>query len=214
MSTPPRTTRELSANQSAKRDWIVAAAVEVLIRSGVHGCTVRAIADQAGVSKGVVHYYYEDVDEIVDAAMLRATRAWIAWFSPQAAPDSGLPPVGAVGESPPVPRPARARSARENFFKAMEACLAPFAHGDRALLPLWLEYWALRTRHGALQPLSEMERILVGFVTDLLREVGVPRAAERARGVTAYLFGVAMVQSVDPIGPSVVRRQLAALAGL
>ncbi|MHB8671618.1 MAG: TetR/AcrR family transcriptional regulator, partial [Acidimicrobiales bacterium] len=86
-ASPARDGQRLSPNQLAKRDEIVSAAVEVLLRDGVHGCTVRSIAASAGVSKGSVHYYFGDVDEIVDLAMVQATRGWIAWLRASGAGD-------------------------------------------------------------------------------------------------------------------------------
>ena len=186
MSTPPRVAARLSESQIAKRDAIIGAAMEVLVVSGVHGCTVRAIAQGAGVSKGTVHYYFEDVDRIVDAAMLRATQVWIDWLSRTGDPVA-------------------------TFWHSIDACLEPFAAGDRALMPLWLEYWAVRTRSGALLPIREVQSLLVGFVGELLRATGTGDVDVKAMGVTGYLVGMAMQETVEPVAPQVVRRQIAAI---
>ena len=61
---PPR-------KRDSKKDAIVSAAAELLMRQGVAACTVRAIAETSGVSKSAIHYYFEEVDQIVELAFER-----------------------------------------------------------------------------------------------------------------------------------------------
>ncbi len=193
---------ELSPNQAAKRQAIVAAAVDVLIQDGVHGCTVRAIASSAGVSKGSVHYYFGDVDDIIDLAMLQATMAWIAWIrSVSSLPDAD-PSTGA--DLDPV----------KVFWRAMLVCLEPFAHDDRSIMPLWLEYWAIRRRAQRVEPLQLLHVLLTSYVEELLVAAGASDAPNRASAITSYLFGASMQQSVIGKTPLAIERDLAALSGL
>ncbi|MCL4421783.1 MAG: TetR/AcrR family transcriptional regulator [Actinobacteria bacterium] len=187
----------LSPNQRAKRDEIVAAAVAVLLDGGVHACTVRAIAARAGVSKSAVHYYFDDVDGIVDQAMLKATQGWIAWLR---AGGSDLAP--------------RIDSSSRRFWLTVNACLAPFAAGDRSLLPLWLEYWAVRARQGRLGELRLLADLLTGYVEELLGLAGISDASGRALGVTAYLLGISMWESLGEVDLVEVERHVGAIAGL
>jgi len=187
----------LSPNQRAKRDEIVAAAVAVLLEGGIHACTVRAIAARAGVSKSAVHYYFDDVDGIVDQAMLKATQGWIAWLQ-----------AGGADATQGVD------SALRRFWLTVSACLAPFAAGDRSLLPLWLEYWAVRARQGRLSELRLLQDLLTGYVEELLRLAGISDASGRALGVTAYLFGISMCESLGEVDPVEVERHVGAIAGL
>jgi AcrR family transcriptional regulator len=186
----------LSPNQRAKRDLIVSAAVEVLLRDGIHACTVRSIASAAGISKSALHYYFADVDEVVDQAMHRATQGWVAWL--RASSSGG----------------GRSRDAVGVLWRAVECCLEPFAHGDRSLLPLWLEYFALRGRQGRLEPLRRVHEVLVDYVSELLEAAGVRRYRERARAVTAYLFGASMQESIGPLAAEEIRAHVSALCGL
>lgn len=192
-----RPTAGPSPNQLAKRDEIVSAAVEVLLRDGVHGCTVRSIASAAGVSKGAVHYYFRDVDEIVDLAMFHATHGWIAWLR-------GATTTEAGGELAPT----------EGFWRVIAACLEPFANGDRTLMPLWLEYWATCTRVGRIAPLRAVQGLLVAQVAELLERLSVTDAADRAFAVTSYLFGAGMQEPVHRAAPEVVQRHIGALTGI
>jgi len=201
---------ELSPNQAAKRTAIVAAAVDVLLRDGVHGCTVRAIATSAGVSKGSVHYYFGDVDDIIDLAMLQATRGWIAWMrsvSTETGDGQRVMAQGGGGREPALD-PARV------FWRAMSACLEPFAHDDRSIMPLWLEYWAVRRRAQRVEPLRIIHGLLTAYVEELLREAGASAPAERANAITSYLFGASMQQSITGEKPLDIEADIAALSGL
>ncbi|MHB8219864.1 MAG: TetR/AcrR family transcriptional regulator [Acidimicrobiales bacterium] len=186
-----------SPNRLAKRDEIVSAAVEVLLRDGVHKCTVRAIATAAGVSKGAVHYYFSDVDEIVDMAMAQATRGWIAWLRSAAG-------TGASSQ----------RSASERFWRVIAASVQPFARGDRTLMPLWLDYWAACTRAQRTGPIGTVHGLLTSYVAELLAESGVPDPLDRSMAVTCYLFGAGMQEPVQSMGFETVVRHVAMLSGV
>lgn len=59
---------------AARREQLVAAAMLVASRDGIEAATVRAIAAQAGVSLGVVHYCFEDKNELLLAMAHHITR--------------------------------------------------------------------------------------------------------------------------------------------
>ncbi|MFC8192475.1 TetR/AcrR family transcriptional regulator [Cellulomonas sp. NPDC057328] len=50
-----------------RREQLIEAALAVASRDGVDGTTVRAVAAEAGVSLGVVHYCFRDKDELLRA---------------------------------------------------------------------------------------------------------------------------------------------------
>ncbi|QTE29814.1 TetR/AcrR family transcriptional regulator [Pengzhenrongella sicca] len=50
---------------AARREQLVNAAMTVAIRDGIEAATVRAVAAEAGVSLGVVHYCFEDKNELL-----------------------------------------------------------------------------------------------------------------------------------------------------
>ena len=56
---------------------LLAAALTVFARTGVHGTTVPAIADQAGVSVGTLYRYFEHKDALVNA-VFRDTKQRLA----------------------------------------------------------------------------------------------------------------------------------------
>ena len=57
-----------------RREQLVEAAVAVASRDGIDAATVRAIAAEAGVSLGVVHYCFQDKDELLEAMAHQITR--------------------------------------------------------------------------------------------------------------------------------------------
>ncbi|MBD8079096.1 TetR/AcrR family transcriptional regulator [Cellulosimicrobium arenosum] len=50
-----------------RRAQLVDAAMTVAVREGVEAVTIRGVAAEAGVSLGVVHYCFEDKDELLQA---------------------------------------------------------------------------------------------------------------------------------------------------
>jgi len=48
-----------------RREQLIEAALNVASREGIDGATVRAVAAEAGVSLGVVHYCFRDKDELL-----------------------------------------------------------------------------------------------------------------------------------------------------
>lgn len=50
-----------------RREQLVEAALTVATRDGIEAATVRAVAAEAGVSLGVVHYCFQDKDELLRA---------------------------------------------------------------------------------------------------------------------------------------------------
>jgi AcrR family transcriptional regulator len=70
---------------AARREQLIEAALSVASRDGIDAATVRAVAAEAGVSLGVVHYCFQDKDEL-----LRAVADTITVQNRQAA-EMGLP---------------------------------------------------------------------------------------------------------------------------
>ncbi|ACZ31962.1 transcriptional regulator, TetR family [Xylanimonas cellulosilytica DSM 15894] len=52
---------------AVRRAQLVDAALRVAAQSGVEAVTIRAVAHEAGVSLGTVHYCFHDKDELLDA---------------------------------------------------------------------------------------------------------------------------------------------------
>jgi TetR/AcrR family transcriptional regulator len=79
MVKPPKSTRRLKRAGARPdletRERILDAAVAVLIRKGTAGSRTQAIADEAGVNKALVHYYFGTKAALADAIFERALAA-------------------------------------------------------------------------------------------------------------------------------------------
>lgn len=75
-----------------RREQLIDAAIRVASRDGIDAATVRAIASEAGVSLGVVHYCFRDKDEILRSMAHYITRQNLTTGLQQ------MPPEGEAAE--------------------------------------------------------------------------------------------------------------------
>ena len=155
-----------------KRERIIEVAKWVLAENGLEGCTVRAVAAAGPLSKSAIHYYFRDMDELVDQAMV----AHISTF------------VQAIRSAV-----AARTEPLERFWAAVETYLTLFSDRPRAIL-LWHEYWLHCLRQNRLSAIDDMVNEVTQIFLDLLSEVKVDEAPKRARMLTSYLIGAATRQ--------------------
>lgn len=186
--------RTATPKQLAKRAQIIDAAREVLARDGLEACTARAVAEAGPLTKSAIHYYFADMDEIIDAAMA----AHIAAF---------LDAVRAAADKHEEP------SAR--FWAAMHAYLATFEDQPNAAR-LWFAYWLDAGRRSRPGPIELMHR----DVTDLLAQLLAPivpddsQVRARAHGLLSHLLGTVAQQAVRPVGFPALAAEIAELCGI
>jgi AcrR family transcriptional regulator len=151
----------LSANDALdRREHLMAAAARVLVRDGSAGMRVRDVALEAGVSTGIVHYYFGSKDEmLVDA---------LRW---------------AIGK--PAERFAAVR--RDGDYMRVLATLLEVSLPHPGVLfdeyVLWLELWTAATHDAALQPVCE--ELAGDYRDELVKLVHEGTAAGAFRPVTA-----------------------------
>ncbi|MDH2911387.1 HTH-type transcriptional regulator RutR [Kosakonia sp. HypNH10] len=80
---------------SEKRQAILSAALEVFSRLGFHGARVEQVADQAGVSKTNLLYYFPSKEALYVAVLRQLLDVWLA---PLRAFRSDLQPLAAIKE--------------------------------------------------------------------------------------------------------------------
>lgn len=61
-----------------RRAMIAAAAAGCIAEQGLHGTTMRVIAQCAGVSKGIVEHYFANKDEVIEAALEQVNVRYLA----------------------------------------------------------------------------------------------------------------------------------------
>jgi AcrR family transcriptional regulator len=133
-----------------RRRAIVDATLAVARRQGLGATTVRDVATQMGTSSGLIHHYFESMDDVLAAAFAHAAETDLAKARKR---------VGAQAEP----------SAQLDAFIQS---YAP-AHSDWTM-QLWLDAWAEAARRPALQRVS---RSLNREWQSLVREI-VERGVE------------------------------------
>ena len=158
-----------------RREAIVAAALVVAVRKGLASTTVRDVAAEMGTSSGLIHHYFDSMDEVLAAAFERV-----------AAHDLALS-AGAMAEaSSPV-------EALRVFFRTYTPADKDWA------FQLWLDAWAEAARRPAVQATSrrlnlEWQGLLEGTIG---RGVAVgafscPDPASAAWRILSLLDGLAL----------------------
>ena len=71
MSAPARKPRRKAEQRAESLEQILDAAEELFSRHGLHGVTIKDIADKVGVHKSLVHYYFSDKQDVFDKVMAR-----------------------------------------------------------------------------------------------------------------------------------------------
>jgi AcrR family transcriptional regulator len=162
-------------NQQGKQRQIIEAARNVLARDGLAGCTARAVADASPLTKSAVHYYFRDIDEIVDQAMAAHLEALLQSLRETAEREND---------------PAR------RLWRVVDAYLATFA-GQPHAARLWFEYWIALSRRNASGPIrNDLAQVTALFQT-LLGRAGHPEAAETAGLIVSWLLGAVIQQDVQ-----------------
>ena len=113
-----------------RRQAIVDAAVAVAVRKGLAATTARDVAAEMGTSSGLIHHYFDSMDDVLAAA-----------FELVAAADLDRTVAAMAGEANPAGK-----------LRAFFATYAP-AENDRAY-QLWLDAWSEASRRPALRETS------------------------------------------------------------
>ena len=113
-----------------RREAIVAAALDVAVRKGLASTTVRDVAAEMGTSSGLIHHYFDSMDEVLAAAFERV-----------AAQDLGLS--------------ARLMTEAASPIEALRVFFRTYTPADKDwAFQLWLDAWAEAARRPAVQATS------------------------------------------------------------
>ncbi len=130
-----------------RRDAIVSAALDVAVRKGLASTTVRDVAAEMGTSSGLIHHYFDSMDEVLAAAFERVARQDLA-ISARSMGEAGDP------------------------VEALRLFFQTYTPADKDwAFQLWLDAWAEAARRPAIQAISrtlnlEWQRLLEGTVRD------------------------------------------------
>jgi DNA-binding transcriptional regulator YbjK len=129
-------------DQEQQRLQLAEAAIRVIERSGIQGATVRAVAREAGVSRGLLAHYFENHRELIGAAMnamVRESVNYVRGKMDQSAEDPGGVPT---------------------FLQALSSVEASNKVSSVAMLRLWAE--------SAIDP--ELRHLMAKSYVELHRE--------------------------------------------
>ena len=176
-----------------RREAIVGAALEVAVRKGLASTTVRDVAAEMGTSSGLIHHYFDSMDEVLAAAFERV-----------ASQDLDLSARSMAEAASPV-------EALRVFFRTYTPADKDWA------FQLWLDAWAEAARRPAVQATSRrlnlewqglLERTIRAGVGDGSISCGDPaRAAWR---ILSLLDGLAL--QVVAHGTTITRDEVVAWA--
>ncbi len=75
---PPRKRTSKADQRASTTEQILDSAEELFSLRGLHGITLREVADKAGVHQSLLHYYFKDKKDLFDAVIARRAPVTIA----------------------------------------------------------------------------------------------------------------------------------------
>jgi AcrR family transcriptional regulator len=184
---------KVSPNRQEKRREIIEVAKSVLLSNGLDRFTARALTESGAFSRSAIHYYFDSVEEIVDAAMASHLDSFLEMLNA----------VAAEHEQP-----------LDRFWAVTQRHLTHFSE-QPALTLLWFDYSIAAVEAGRPHPAVEIETRLHEIFVGLLRDCGVPDWESRSEALLAFMLGTTLRGVLHPGARSGdVRRQLAAVSGL
>jgi DNA-binding transcriptional regulator YbjK len=187
----PRAGEHLTPNQLDKQSQIVRAAIDVLTSQGLEGCTARGVAANGPLTKSAIHYYFADMDDLVDRAMA----GHVAGFE------------ATLKEAGDDPDPVLA------FWDTVDCHLDSFRERP-SVAHLWFEYWISAARKGRQDAIAGVMDRVRGVFAERLRAAGAADPEEAARAVLVHLLGAVVELSVDAGAQSRILDDAARLTGV
>ena len=167
-----------------RREQIVRATVRCLARDGYSGLTMKTVAREAGVSQGILHYYFADKRAILVAALDAVT----------ADLDRRVAAAQARG----------ARDARARLRALVTACLR-LALEEREFWVVFVEFWGEMMHDARLREINaalyrRMRRQIGALVAEGIRAGTFRRVdtVQAAAVILALLDGVSLQLTFEP----------------
>jgi AcrR family transcriptional regulator len=175
----------VEANRSGKRRQIIDAAKQILARDGLAACTARAVASASPLTKSAVHYYFDDIQQVIDIAMREHVTAMVTSLR-----------CAADGE----PDPA------EKLWAVVNAYLATFA-GQPGAAFLWFEYWIDSGRRQSAGTVAATLDEMHALLGELTAQLPADDPASTARALLSWLLGTVVQQQARHLPPAALRQE-------
>ncbi|HJP79643.1 MAG TPA: TetR family transcriptional regulator [Pseudonocardiaceae bacterium] len=179
-------------NRRAKQDQIIEAAKHVLARDGLAACTARSVADASPLTKSAIHYYFNDINEIIDRAVAGHIDAMLG----------ALRKVVDDADEP-----------RERLWRVVHIYLTEFVDQPHAAF-LWFEYWISAGRRASLTAAEQQLDQVRAFLVDLMTGLPLADPDETAHAVLSWLLGTIVQQHVSPRTLEQLRGELDRVLGV
>lgn len=194
------------APEEERRDAILRAAYTVATRDRLGGVTARVVAAEAGVSSGLVFFYFDSIDNLLVALL-----DWMLERTMRLRPGADLVPA----DSPDIPDPA------SRLIATVAAAVRRLPR-ERERVELFFDYWVLGTRHPMVR--RKIRRALAVYRASFLAgaQAVIDADPDRYAGTSAegladvisgFLYGFALQTVTDPTRVD-VERTLATLDAL
>jgi len=182
-------------NQRAARQRIIEAAANLIGREGLRACTLRAVAEESGLKKSTVHYYFDDANELVDLSVTELLER-LARSASESLDD--------------IPDAPGSLSFLVRLFMG-RGDPPPFRDGA-----LWPEYSAHALKRDAHAQLDRgLETVRVVFEAALRKaDFGEEEARARSASVHDYLLGAMVRNMVQPIERAELAKTVSAISGV
>jgi AcrR family transcriptional regulator len=183
-------------NQVAARERIIEAAADLIGRHGLAMCTIRGVAEESGLKKSTVLYYFDDANELVDLSVAEL----FGRFAAQAA-EAVHQTIGA----------AAALEFLVRLFMGRADTPPPFRDGG-----LWPEYVAHALKRDAHQRIhEELETFRAVFELALQRsDLDEEQVRGRSGAAHDLLLGAMVRNMVRPIPPAEIAHAVSAITGI
>ncbi len=164
-----------------RREAIVDAALAVARRKGLAATTVRDVAAEMGTSSGLIHHYFDSMDEVLAAAFERVA-------------GDDLVQTEVLLEQAGDPR---------ELIRAFLASYAPV--GDDWAFQLWLDAWAEAARRPMLREASARLNLAWAALLERAIRQGIEEGTFRCEDPTASAWRI--LSLIDGLALQVVAHQ-------
>ncbi|MBN2498415.1 MAG: TetR family transcriptional regulator C-terminal domain-containing protein [Deltaproteobacteria bacterium] len=174
-----------------RRRQILAGLLEAMQQRGLQRCNMSDVARAAGVSRGILHYYFKNKDEMIGALVAHLKERYYPDFRERTTqiddPEAQL---------------------RESLWYPVQT----FGQDGAALAKVWIEFWGLAAHHAEVHAfILELQQLLRAHFSRIIQagvESGVfhrERQPERCASIIlAALEGLILQWHFNPEGLSFV----------
>ena len=184
MATPAPTKNRRTASREMRRRQLIDATMKCIARKGIGGTTLADVANEAGLSQGIVNLHFESKDNLLKETLKSHANDYMEEF------DRTLKNSG--------PRPA------DRLLASLELDFKP-AICNRRRLAIWFAFWGeVKSRPTYRRICAESDRYYEGVIEDLCAQLideqnykGVSAAAA-AEALTSMTNGLWLSCLINP----------------